>query len=464
MSKILVVGNVMKDVYLNLDSRIENFESDADGVKWLNVRFDASDHHFFRRNSSFGGAAVSLEVLLKMGLDAKISGSDINFENGSVVSSELPGVYRYILVADEQQISYFTPSDLHVTKFDEPDEAVDWVFVDRSVELTEQVAAKIEKYLDKFPDVKFAVYLKKAEQFHERRFIGRADLIFAEEDVEGASPEHLVIINDKYLEFGGTKEPLRLSRPDLSTHLSLYSAAAATILGAHILGQPIEKALKLARANLENSQLDATLGLERMETLAANYADNLEQLRLVAKSLLIGKKEIFDLTAAEKERKQQFLVHGTTETYSNRQDYYGDLFLNSKFLKNYSGIALTDEAMLQYMGDGRSFVDYLTSRRVMPGVIFDMSSAKITEISEKECPRIASRLGRMRQAGACFVLWDMKDIDGVVEKAVKFVRCCIKSNIVPVLKLSNQLERTSQKILDSLADEGLDTEVCVILH
>ena len=69
---ILVVGNVIKDVYLNLDSRTEPFETDQNGIKWLDFGFNASEHHFFNRNSSLGGAAVSLEVLEKIGLKTAI--------------------------------------------------------------------------------------------------------------------------------------------------------------------------------------------------------------------------------------------------------------------------------------------------------------------------------------------------------------------------------------------------------
>ena len=423
MSKILVVGNVMKDVYLNLDARTENFETDAEGVKWLNVRFDTTDHHFFRRNSSFGGAVISLEVLRKMGLDAKISGSNIGFENGSVVSPETPGVYRYILVADDQQITYFTPSDLHVTEFSEPDETVGYIYIDRSVELTEQVATKIENYLDKFPDTKLVIYLKKTEQFHERRLVGRADLVFAEDEISVVPTDRLVLFSDKSLRYGDTVEPLSLSRPDLSTHLSLYSTAAATILGAYILGQPISRALKLARANLENSQLDATLNLETMEDLAANYSGNLESLELVAKSLTIEDKPIFNLGEAETERQQQFLVHGTPDTYSNRQDYYGDLLSAQQFLPKFSGVALTEEALAQFMGDGRSFVDFLTSQRVMPGAVFTLPAEKSNEITEKDCRKFAAHFKHLHQMRERFILWDIADFDGFTEKSKKLSRC-----------------------------------------
>lgn len=464
MSKILVVGNVMKDVYLNLDARTENFETDAEGVKWLNVRFDTTDHHFFRRNSSFGGAVISLEVLRKMGLDAKILGSNIDFENGGIVSPETPNVYRYILVTDDQQITYFTPSNIHATEFNEPSEVVDYIYIDRSVELTENIASKIEKYLDKFPSVKLAIYLKKTEQFHERRLVKRAELVFAEDSIEAVPAERLILFSDKSLRYGETMEPLKLTRPDLSTHLSLYSTAAATILGAYILGESIPKAMKLARANLENSQLDATLNLDRLETLAANYGGNLENLELVAGSLLIEGKTIFDLTTAEAERQQQFLVHGTAETYSNRQDYYGDLFSDDKFLSQFSGLALTEEALAQFMGDGRSFVDYLTSRRVMPGVALALPAEQASEISEKDCRKFVARFKHYRQMGARFILWDMENVDGAAEKAVKFARCCLKTDIVPVIKLTNQLERARTKLLETIEREGLDASACVVLH
>ena len=69
---ILVVGNVLKDVYLNLDSRLEHFETDKNATKWLDISFDASEHHYFNRHSSFGGATVSLEVLQKMGISAEL--------------------------------------------------------------------------------------------------------------------------------------------------------------------------------------------------------------------------------------------------------------------------------------------------------------------------------------------------------------------------------------------------------
>ena len=48
---VLVVGNVLKDIYLRLDERHNDFENDEHGNPWLDLCFDGSTHPFFRRNS-----------------------------------------------------------------------------------------------------------------------------------------------------------------------------------------------------------------------------------------------------------------------------------------------------------------------------------------------------------------------------------------------------------------------------
>ena len=63
MSNILIVGNIIKDVYLRLDERLNNFEIDEHNVPWLDLGFNGSTYNFFNRISIYGGAAVTLEVL-----------------------------------------------------------------------------------------------------------------------------------------------------------------------------------------------------------------------------------------------------------------------------------------------------------------------------------------------------------------------------------------------------------------
>ena len=82
MSKILIVGNVLKDVYLKLDERQNDFELDENGISWLELGFNGAAHSFFKRTSVYGGAAISLSVLSKLGLDAGILNSKTEFKPG----------------------------------------------------------------------------------------------------------------------------------------------------------------------------------------------------------------------------------------------------------------------------------------------------------------------------------------------------------------------------------------------
>ena len=75
MSKILIIGNVLKDVYLKLDERQNDFEVDERGINWLELGFNGDAHKFFHRTSVFGGAAVSLSVLNQLGVEGTILNS-----------------------------------------------------------------------------------------------------------------------------------------------------------------------------------------------------------------------------------------------------------------------------------------------------------------------------------------------------------------------------------------------------
>lgn len=452
------MGNVLKDVYLNLDSRTTKFETDNDGIRWLNLSFNADDYHFFRRNSSFGGAVVSLEVLKKMGLEAKIMGSNIDFKNDGIVTPEAPTVYRYILVADETQVAYFTPSAVSTTNFIPPDEPIDYLFIDRSVELTESITKEIESFLVKTPTVKLIVYMKKAERFHERRLLTRAELVFAEEDNDDIPDDKLVIINEKFLKYKDLSEPITLMRPDLATHLSLYSTAAATIFGAFALGKPMSEALKLAHANVENSQLDKTLNLEQMEALAANYGGNVVDLALVAQSLQIASKTILDFSTIAAAQKDYFVMHGIEDSFVNRQDYYCDLLKKTPLNRQFTGVALTEEAAGQFTDDGRSFIDFVTDKMVMPGILFG------EQIGKADCKAFVGKFRQWQQMGVGFLKWNLpSEGDDLVQNSVKFARCCLTVGLVPVIDTTNQEKHLSSKIIEALVQNHLDIKSCVIL-
>ena len=291
---ILIVGNVIKDVYLNMDTRRERFETDNEGVKWLDVSFDASEHHFFNRESSFGGAAVTLEVMQKMGLAAEISGSTISFNDDEARNKAgLSGaglMHRYILIADEK-VSYLAPSEFKKTEFIAPSEAVDYLYVDRSAELDEGAMKKIWAYLDLSPKTKLALYVRNFENQAVVNLIPRADLVFLETRADNPAgveiaPEKVIRLADNEISYLDFKEKVALTRVDVMTHLSVYSIAAATVLAGFILGKSVDESLKLARVNTENAKLNAVLGGEELQNMA-DEIEPAEDIELIAANLVL---------------------------------------------------------------------------------------------------------------------------------------------------------------------------------
>lgn len=268
--KILVVGNIFKDVYLNIDERTEKLETDTNGVKWLDLSFDASEHRFFRRVGSFGGAVISLEVLSKMGLEVSLSGSNIGFdEDGIITNGEIQAdIHRYILIYDGET-SFLAPSFERVSTFVAPEEPVDCIFVDRSANLKD--VKPILKYLEENPQTKLVVHARKnARGVVEKELAPRAAIVFAEsEQIKNVDPKHLILIKKNRVSFGEISQEFDLPRENLMTHLSIYTILAATILGGIMTKRSIKESFRLARANVENSSLDATLSLEHLEELAA---------------------------------------------------------------------------------------------------------------------------------------------------------------------------------------------------
>lgn len=265
--KVLVVGNIFKDVYLNLDSRTEGFETDENGIKWLDLKFDASEHRFFSRVSSFGGAVIALEVLHNFGIEAELSGSKINFtEDGIDTGGNSVGdIYRYILVSDGQT-TYLAPSYEHKTVFEMPEDFVGCIYVDRSANL-DNIEALVD-YLEYYPETSLILHSRKNPRTKdEQRLFGLASMIISENETAEEFAEKTVRIDKNTVFFGNNSIKIEPGREDLMTHSTIYTIIGATILGGIAIDKSIEDCLKLAKANVENSSLDSTLGIKALNEL-----------------------------------------------------------------------------------------------------------------------------------------------------------------------------------------------------
>lgn len=492
---ILVVGNVLKDVYLNLDSRAESLEADKNGVNWLDLSFDGSSHHFFNRRSCFGGAAVSLEVFKKLGLEAEISNSSLVF---SEEFDRAPvSTYRYILVSDEKTV-YFTPSKPEKTVFDAPEIPFDYLYIDRSAFLDEKTVKKISAYLDTFPNVKLVLYLKDSKNRALNSLIPRAALVFSENNREKAAipdapelanfdPKNLIFISEKRLSSLGMSEFFEIPRVEVRTHLSAYSIAAATILGCFILGKTVEESLEIARINVENSRLDSCLTLSELENLVVEPSPT-ENLELIAKTLVRPGMGILAADESGGSIKKKFAKLDIPDTAENRRDYRNIFFTTPKLEEYVSGVILFDETARQFSDDGRNFIDFLTSRRIIPGIKVDEGLEKFENSDEtftKGLENLSKKLPEYYEMGLRFAKWRAafeirlddngeiltptdRAIDENCEILASYAKSCQTFGLVPIVepevvydglyKIADNAKITS-KILDTLFKKLAEKEV-----
>ena len=480
---IIIVGNILKDVYLNLDSRTENYETDRNDVKWLNLSFNASEHHFFNRSSNFGGAAVTLETLQKMGLPASISDSKLNFLEEQSEDNIIPSAHRYILIS-ENDVTYFAPSKLTESSFNPPAEAVKYLFIDRSASLNLTTVQKINAYLDLSRDTKLVLYVRDVNDQNLLSLVPRSSLIFLEDNGGNSEktyalqlfPEQKTIhISEKKIIFNDVTEKITTDRINLFTHLSAYSVVAATILGGFVMGLSVEESFKLARAGVENAKVNSALSLKELQEIASTY-DRENNLELIAANLVISKKGILAADESGGSIKKKFASNNIPDTYEKRREYR-DILLTTPDLENYvNGVILFEETAYQKSESGQSFVDLLISKRIIPGIKVDQGLAPLTELIPDASPDdtytkgledLETRLQKYYDIGLRFAKWraafTMTPSDAAIDKnceiLAKYAKICQENGFVPIVEPEviydgnyslEECAKTTARILDNL--------------
>lgn len=485
---VLVVGNVLKDVYLGLDSRTEGFEQDKTGVEWLDFGFNASEHHYFNRTSSFGGAAITLEVLQKMGIDSDISDTNFHFDENGPVLSGPAGVYRYILTSDTG-VSYMVPSVEQKTAFTTPTETVDYLFVDRSACLTPKVIDRIIAYLDYSKKTRLVLYLKDLTVEKLGSLVKHADLVFLEDGkgrLENYPEERIITISDSCLKYRDYAENISVGRIDRLTHLSAYSIIAATILGGFILGRTVEYSLRMARINVENATLDSTLGLDELENIATSTSES--NLEMIAATLMAPRKGILAADESGGSIKKKFEKLGIADTKENRHNYRNILLTTPGIEEFLNGVILFDETARDVMEDGQTVPEYLISKGIIPGIKVDEGLVPLTDLPEvsaevlpgetytKGLDDLAGRLREYYQMGLRFTKWRAAfeittDRDGVIltptnaairencRILAKYAAMAQSAGLVPIVEPEvvydgdysiEQCARVTGKVLDEL--------------
>ena len=411
MNKILIVGNVLKDIYLKLDERHEPLETDTDDTKWLSVGFNGSTHQFFNRASLYSGAIVTLEVLKNFGHDATVYGQPDELNDGFITGTLKTANYRYILAAGNQ-ISYLTPSEKHPTVFDAKDiaKSTTWLFLDRSAVLDKTLVENLSSLLTTHPGLKLAFYAPKHLPKFTEPLLKRAKIVFTDQPLPVQSIEgKLCQISERELRLGTHKIAIKkLEKTEFFTHLTVYSVAAASILGALLNNKSEEDTLLMAKLNLENMKLDRTLSQEELTTLAMETKESQVNLRQMAKQLVGNHKGILAADESGGSIHKKFESMHIPDDYDHRRDYR-NLFFTTDGLENYvNGVILFDETARQFADDGRDFVKFLTSKGIIPGIKVDKGLANMPSSQEKYTLGLAGldeRLEEYYDMGLRFAKW-----------------------------------------------------------
>ena len=451
--RILIVGNIIKDVYLSLDERQNRFETDENGTPWMDVAFNGERHSFFSRTSVFGGALVTLEVFKKFGLDASISGYD--------PENHVADTYRYIMSVGDN-ISYFVPTERAATKFIAPNEPVDWIFVDRSTEISDDLITGIKDYIG-LSNAKLAIFVT-TKNYHEQveELVKIADLVFADGELKELPQKGVVCtILDREIKCGSIVRRYKVSQNDLMTHLTSYSIVAVTIFCSMLSGKSTKEALEMAAINAENATLSETLTVNRLTEILEERHRKEGNLRLIAKTIVSPGRGILAADESGGSIHKKFEEAGILDDEEHRRDYRNIFFTTHDLNKYVNGVILFDETARQKADNGSDFVSYLTLLGIVPGIKVDqgLESFSDPEYAKEKYTKgldgLPERLAEYYEMGARFAKWRAAfevTLDGVgsdnvtiktpskyaIEKnceiLAQYAKDCQNAGIVPIVE------------------------------
>ncbi len=486
MHKVAIIGNITKDIYLRLDNRLNKFEEDDKHIKWLDFSFDGSSHDYYSRVAIYGGASISLEVLSRFGLEAEISGAPAAFLDGQFVAKDSTTIYRYILCQDEN-VSYIRPSQRHETTWKIPNgDTPEWIYLDRSADISPKLVREILDYIDIEPSCKIALFIgENTNQYanHIRELANHAAFIITDTKLVEQYP-NTAKITDGTIRYGDKEVRWTLNgRDDLMTHLSSHLTIAATLLGAIILNKSPSEAILLAKANVEGARLSGTLNIATLEEeITDDYYkiqkegknNKMLELEANAKLLMTPSKGILAADESGGSIHKKFESMNIPDDEQHRRDYRNIFFTTPDLEKYVNGVILFDETARQLADDGTNFIDFLGRKGIMSGIKVDQGLVNFENSPEKYTQGLdglPERLKEYYDMGARFAKWraafemnqELKPSQMAIEKnaeiLAQYALDCQNAGIVPIVEpelvydgyytIEQNIEYTG-KILDAL--------------
>ncbi|MBR3131364.1 fructose-bisphosphate aldolase class I [Candidatus Saccharibacteria bacterium] len=200
--------------------------------------------------------------------------------------------------------------------------------------------------------------------------------------------------------------------------------------------------------NIENTKLDQSLPVEKLEELAAEEKASAVNLSQMAKELVGNGKGILAADESGGSIHKKFESMNIPDDFDHRRDYR-NLFFTTEGLEKYvNGVILFDETARQLSDDGRDFATYLTSKGIIPGIKVDKGLANMPGSTEKYTlglNGLDERLEEYYDMGLRFAKWRAafeitestptkntvyKNVEILADYALK----CQQAHIVPIVE------------------------------
>lgn len=501
MSKILIIGNVLKDIYIKLDDRHNDFETDEQGIDWLNLGFNGAAHNFFQRTSVYGGAAVSFAVLHRLGLDTEILNSRVEFQDGEVSWLDQPDDYRYIF-CHKDEITYFVPTNRKQTDWTMPDGTPEWILIDRSTTASSKLVEELKNFLKFSPTTKLAVHAERRTTPAGQKLKTMADIVFVEDEppmhppveiidkveVEPPSKQLICHISPRKIIFSDAEESWSLSKVDMMTHLTVYSTIVATILGVISVGGSPADAVLWARINAEQATIAGSLSAKKLQVLALEERKKRQNLQYTTQLIMAPKKGIMAMDESDQKLTSRLAKAGIPGDAKHRQAFREIVFTAPDIERFLSGMIFSAESAKQKVARQHA-IEYITNRGIIPGLKADKGLAKLPETDEPYTLGINDLFDRMRSAyndGFRFAKWraefhidkDQPSFIAVEKNSIllaSFAKECQLAGIVPIIESDlisdgdytiEQAAATTDRILTSvfekLEQRHVDFKSCIL--
>lgn len=440
-----MVGNVLKDTYLQLDERANHFERDEKGVNWLDMSFNGAAWRYFHRTSVYSGAAVSMAVLTQLGVRAEISHVRTKIQDGEIQWDDAPVIYRYIL-SYRDEVSYLVPSEQVETEWQAPEEQPEWILVDRSAVVTERLVGVIWQYKQEHTGVKLAVHLAKRLTPAARRLAGFADLVFVEEE-EVKTKARICRLDKHRLILGEAEENWEMDEVDTMTHLTIFTTIAATILAVLSQGGDDDEALLWAKLNIESASLDRSPTKERLRQLAQAELDKRQNVRLLARELMMPERGVLAIDETPEKLKQRLAAQGIEVRAERRKEFYELLLTTPHLERRLSGVILSEENARMKLSNGHTLLEQTIMKGIMPGIKADrgLEVRKDGEAYTLGIEKIPERLKNYYNRGFRFAKWRAAftadsggpgyfALEENTQHMAEFAKQCQLAGLVPVVE------------------------------